>query len=179
MTIFGNYQNNDNLSWTNPCPEQEGLVIAELPMKIGQSYQLVRVHTEFTEAKKSFRALIKRVDIVGKWIWVLSELVGSEEKDNTISLSVKIPSGRIDRSSVFVKHYVITNGLLSKQEIPFSNVHPVSSEKKYKPEKEELPKLTPQLIYAADDRYQFAWVDECEEKKKKKTQEERGWCDVM
>lgn len=132
-------------------------------MRVGERYSLVPIYTEFPQEEKSFISVIKRVDIVGKWILVLSELKPSKEKKNEIFLSVKIPYRFIERETVLARHYIITNGLLSKKNITFSNVYPIKTEKDYQPDKVQLPVDSPSIIYGQEETQDYLWMDDTEE----------------
>ncbi len=159
MTIYGEDRSQTNWTWRNDLPELGQLVIAEMPMRVGDRYSLVPIYTDFPDAQKSFTGIIRRVDIIGTWILVLSELKPSEEKKNDISLSLKIPYRIIERETFLVKHYVITNGLLNKKNIHFGNVYPIKSEREYRPDKIVLPVAKPQIIYGYDENHDFIWMD--------------------
>lgn len=141
MTIYGDAGSQVRWSWVNDVDESGQKVCLEMPMKINDRYSVVPIYTAFPEAEKSFSAIIRRVDMIGKWILVLSKLKPAEEKRNEISLSLKIPYRLGGNMNFCVKHCIIHRKLLTEKEVPFTNVTLINSESNYSPEKINLPEI--------------------------------------
>jgi hypothetical protein len=146
MTINSLSQITDSWTWRNGDKRSNTHVTVEMPMDVGERYSLVPIVLELSNEKTPFSTIIRRVDIINEWVFVLSEVKAPMGNSANVSFNLIIPYRRLEKVTLRVKHFIITNGLLGVKKSIYQNVTYIKSKKEYHPEKVDLPTEKPQKL---------------------------------
>lgn len=124
-----------SLEWMN----REGVETNRQIIEIGSAkrdpldFTLFHIQLDFVKAEKPFTVVVQRIDIIGKKVFFLNELVKSDQGSSQLSTTIKVPRDPFVHMNICVYHTLITNGLVKEGEIGYSNVILTNSKAGYLP----------------------------------------------